>query len=441
LGLLVLVACNPAGGEAPLAATLVPTAVAAVPTSSPVPASPTASPAPVVGQVRPALGDAPAPAGSVGASALVVADADTANTALQPTTLQLPAGLALAPHTLRLPSGFAIEVVAAGLRAPRFMAFDQAGNLLVATTGDGGVYRYPAVDGTVQPAPTPPQPLAQLGSLSEPSNVAFYQATDGTYLYVGETTQVARYPYTPSGPLGPRQIVIPDLPESGHSTRTVTFGSDGMLYLGVGSSCNLCAETDPRRAAVSRYSPDGSNEERFATGMRNPVGLAFQPGSGLLWATVNERDNQGNEIPPDLVTVVRQGANYGWPGCQPPDARPQQGGEDCSDVTPPTVGIQAHSAPLGLAFLTGTQFPETYRGDLFVAQHGSWNRRPPAEPKLLQIDLDDSRPLGARDFATGWQDPSGSRWGRPAGVVVAPDGSLIVSDDLAGLLYRISYGG
>ena len=130
-----------------------------------------------------------------------------------------------------------------------------------------------------------------------------------------------------------------------------------MLYLAVGSSCNICLEEEPIRAAVSRANPDGSDLEIFATGLRNPVGLAFQPGTDLLWATVNERDNQGNEIPPDLVTIVTEGANYGWPDCLPPDATPQEPGADCSGVTPPTIGIQAHSAPLGLAFLDGEGSP------------------------------------------------------------------------------------
>ena len=175
--------------------------------------------------------------------------------------------------------------------------------------------------------------------------------------------------------------------------------------------------------------------------MRNAVGLAFQPETGELWAAVNERDNQGDEIPPDLVTIVTQGANYGWPNCMPPDATPQESGADCSGITPPTIGIQAHSAPLGIAFATGTQFPKAYQGGLFVVQHGSWNRQPPAEPKLMYVTFEDGAPTAVTDFATGWQDETGERWGRPAGVIVAPDGSLIVSDDTAGVLYRIAYTG
>jgi glucose/arabinose dehydrogenase len=211
-----------------------------------------------------------------------------------------------------------------------------------------------------------------------------------------------------------------------------------MLYLSVGSSCNICVEEDEIRATISRANPDGSDLQIIARGLRNAVGLAFQPDSDTLWATTNERDNQGNEIPPDLVTIVTEGANYGWPSCQPPDATPQEPGADCSDITPPTIGIQAHSAPLGLAFVAGDGVPSDLQGDLIVAQHGSWNREPPAAPKLLRIDFEDGQPVGASDFVTGWQDEAGNRWGRPVGVVVAPDGSFIVSDDEAGLLYRIS---
>lgn len=188
-------------------------------------------------------------------------------------------------------------------------------------------------------------------------------------------------------------------------TRTVAFGDDGKLFVAIGSSCNICVETDDRRAAIMRYDADGANGERFAWGLRNPVGLAFEPDTNTLWATVNERDNQGNEIPPDLVTIVTEGANYGWPDCQPPDATPQEPGADCTGITPPTVGIQAHSAPLGLAFSTGDQFPDAWQSGIFVVQHGSWNRQPPAEPKLIYITLDNGAPTAVTDFATGLAGP------------------------------------
>jgi glucose/arabinose dehydrogenase len=339
-------------------------------------------------------------------------------------------------RTVGLPGGFSIVQVAVGLQNPRFMAFDDAGNLLVADAAAGKIYRYPAAAGSIAASDQPPAPL--IGGLREaPSNVALH---DG-YLYVGETGTISRYAYSADGGVGQREEIVQNLPRGGHSTRTVVFGPDGRMFVSVGSSCNLCDERDERRASILRFAGDGSGYERFAFGLRNAVGLTIQPGTGLLWATVNERDNQGDEIPPDLVTSVGQGQNFGWPGCQPPDATPQEPGRDCSGITPPTVGLQAHGAPLGLAFYTGQQFPADYANDLFVVQHGSWNREPPAEPKLVRLHFDGAQPTSAQDFATGWQTADGRRWGRPAGVLVAPDGSLIVSDDQAGSLYRISYTG
>lgn len=364
---------------------------------------------------------------------LVVDDAGTENPDLVEAALGGGDDLDMAGRTVMLPPGYEISVVAAGLGRPRFMAFDGASNLLVAAAEEGAVLRFPYADGQLG------EREVLISGLQRPSSVAFFTAEDGSYLYVGEFHQVTRYAYDPAGLLGDPEVVIPGLPvEGAHWTRTVAFGPDGKLYLSVGSSCNLCIEASPVRAAVSRANPDGSDFEIIATGLRNAVGLTFQPGTDALWATVNERDAQGNEIPPDLVTIVLEGANYGWPGCVPPDATPQVPQADCSGVTPPTIGIQAHSAPLGLVFWEGEGAPEAFSGDLIVAQHGSWNRQPPAAPKLLLIDFEDGNPVGARDFATGWQNEAGERWGRPAGVVLAPDGSLIVSDDSNGMIYRIS---
>jgi glucose/arabinose dehydrogenase len=364
--------------------------------------------------------------------ALVVDDAATANPELVEVEVADPADFDVSGTTLQVPPGYSVSVVAAGLGDPRFMDVDTAGNLLVGTARQGIVYRFPFTEGQLG------EPEVLISGLEQPASVALFAADDGEYLYVGETTQVSRFRYNPAGPVADQEVIIPDLPTGGHRTRTVAFGPDGMLYLAVGSSCNICLEEEPLRATVSRANPDGSDLEIIATGLRNPVGLDFQPESGVLWATVNERDNEGNEIPPDLVTIVEEGANYGWPQCMPPAATPQESGADCSGVTPPTIGIQAHSAPLGLAFLEGEGVPSDLDDDLIVVQHGSWNREPPAAPKLLLIDFEDGQPIGARDFVSGWQDASGERWGRPAGVIVAPDGSIIVSDDTNGLLYQIS---
>jgi glucose/arabinose dehydrogenase len=391
--------------------------------------------APVVGLliagVTPFITDQPVVSAQEG-QALLVDDAETANPELVEGTMADPLGFGVTGQTLQIPPGYTISAVGAGLGDPRFMDFDDTGNLLVGTGREGIVYRFPFADGQLG------EPAVLISGLQQPASVAIFTTDEGQYLYVGEIHQVSRFRYDPAGSVGAQEVIIPGLPQGGHRTRTVAFGSDGMLYLAVGSSCNICLEEETIRATVSRANPDGSELEIIATGLRNPVGLDFQPETDLLWATVNERDNQGNEIPPDLVTIVEEGANYGWPQCLPPDAAPQEPGADCSGVTPPTIGIQAHSAPLGLAFLEGEGVSAEVSGDLIVVQHGSWNREPPAAPKLLLIDFEDGVPVAARDFVTGWQDASGERWGRPAGVVVAPDGSLIVSDDENGLLYRIS---
>jgi glucose/arabinose dehydrogenase len=380
-------------------------------------------------------GTAPAALGQTASQdqpVLIVDDAGTENPDLVDVEVTDPAGSGLGGQVLQAPSGYTVSVVASGIGAPRFMAFDDESNLLVGAATDGIVYRYPFADGELGEAEV------LIEGLNQPASVALYTGDDSQYLYVGEASQVSRFAYDASGPVGEQEVIIPDLPTDGHSTRTVAFGPDGMLYLAVGSSCNICDEAEEIRATVSRANPDGSDLEIIATGLRNPVGLAFQPETDLLWATVNERDNQGDEIPPDLVTIVEEGADYGWPACLPPEAEPQEDGADCSGVTPPTVGIQAHSAPLGLAVEEGEGVPADLTGDLILVQHGSWNREPPAAPKLLRIDFEDGTPVAASDFVTGWQDDSGERWGRPAGVVVAPDGSLIVSDDESGVLYRIS---
>src|SRR5437868_10759022 len=183
-------------------------------------------------------------------------------------------------RTVGLPAGFSVSQVAVGLQNPRFMAFDDAGNLLVADAKAGKVFRYPASGGSIAPSDQPPAGL--VSGLEAPSNVALHEG----YLYVGETRTISRYAYSASGGVGQREAIVENLPRGGHSTRTVVFGPDGRMYVSVGSSCNICDERDERRAAILRFAADGSGYERFAYGLRNAVGLTIQPGTGLLWATV-----------------------------------------------------------------------------------------------------------------------------------------------------------
>jgi glucose/arabinose dehydrogenase len=241
-----------------------------------------------------------------------------------------------------------------------------------------------------------------------------------------------------------RQVLIDDYPTGGHSTRTVLFLPDGRMVVSVGSSCNVCKERDPRRAAVIVYDgPRATGERVFARGLRNAVGLAVHPDTGELWATNNGRDMLGDDLPPEAVYIVRDGLDYGWPRCHNGTIEDPDFGSPgaCTDVAAPVVNMQAHSAPLGLVFYTGKLFPDQYRGDLFIAFHGSWNRSIPTGYKIVRLPLDGSRPQGqVEDFATGWLDEQAqTASGRPVGLAVGPYGALYVSDDKAGMIYRISY--
>jgi glucose/arabinose dehydrogenase len=262
---------------------------------------------------------------------------------------------------------------------------------------------------------------------------------------VAETGRVLRFRYDPAALRATEPaVVVPDLPPGGgHWTRTIAFGPDGRLYVSVGSSCNVCREQDPRRAAILRYEADGSGERLFASGLRNAVGIAFQPGTGALWATVNERDWRGDDLPPDQITEVKEGRFYGWPDCfaaggrAVPDDR-FSGSASCPPMALPTIEIQAHSAPLGLAFYTGRLFPPEYRGSLFVAYQGSWNRSVPTGYKVVRVPFQNGNPGAVEDFATGWL-ADGRVHGRPIDLAVGADGALYLTDQSAARVYRISY--
>jgi glucose/arabinose dehydrogenase len=237
--------------------------------------------------------------------------------------------------------------------------------------------------------------------------------------------------------------VVPDLPKGGgHWTRTIAFGPDGKLYVSVGSSCNVCEEADPRRAAILQFNPDGTGGRIFARGIRNAVGIAFHPQTGDLWATNNGRDWLGDDFPPETILIVKDGAHHGWPYCNGtriPD--PDFGRPDfCRTTAIPALEIQSHSAPLGLTFYAGEAFPQAYRGSVFVALHGSWNRSVPTGYKVIRIPVRDGKPGAPEDFIVGWLR-AGRAWGRPVDVVTGKDGALYVSDDRAGSIYRIFHPG
>ncbi|MCC6178125.1 MAG: sorbosone dehydrogenase family protein [Chloroflexi bacterium] len=338
--------------------------------------------------------------------------------------------------SLQLPPGFQIGLFAANLDGVRFMTVGPSGDMYASLMSQGEIVRLPDRNGDGVADDT----VVVAEGLNNPHGLAFH---DGA-LYVGETNQVSRLWDDDGDGVFDRHEHLADLPANGgHSTRTVGFGPDGMLYVSIGSSCNVCNERDARRATIMQFKPDGSDGRVYARGLRNAVGFVFNPTTGDLYATNNGRDQLGDNVPPETVNIVHDGDDFGWPRCingATPD--PQFGTPGaCDGVSRPAVEMQAHSAPLGLAFYEGSQFPQGYQGDLFVAFHGSWNRSIPTGYKVVRLRMQDGRPTGeVQDFVTGWLQ--GTRaWGRPVDVISAPDGALLISDDKAGQIYRVTYAG
>jgi glucose/arabinose dehydrogenase len=354
-----------------------------------------------------------------------------------PVSGQTPEGMVaqqIAGRTLFLRPGFKINVFA-DVGGVRNLVLGPGGAVYAALQGPGRVVRIAHADGDSVAGAT----TDVATGLNGPFGIAFR----GDTMYVGEQTKVTRFaPGSASG-----QTIVSGLPSGGHSTRTVVFGPDGLMYVAVGSSCNICDESDKRRAAVTRFNADGSGEHLFSTGLRNSVGLAFNPSTGELWATNNDRDNIGgsntamtDDLPAEHLNILKDGKFYGWPKCYlPGKPNPEYASADCSTVEPPAITFQAHSAPLGITFYAGSAFPG-YKGDAFLTYHGSWNRRVPTGAKVVHVKVENGKPVSIEDFVTGWQLPDGSRWGRPVAVLALPDGSVLISDDQGGRIWRVSYG-
>jgi glucose/arabinose dehydrogenase len=338
-----------------------------------------------------------------------------------------------------VPAGFRVNVYASDFKTPRWLTVAPNGDIFLAETGAGSidVLRDPNNTGGAQ------EREVFASGLTRPFGIVFHD----DYVYVGEMQRVVRYHYDAksSKRTGEAEKLM-DLPGGGHATRTLAFSADGKhLYVAVGSAGNLETDDPPIRAAITICDPDGNNARLFATGLRNPVGLAIEPKTGELWTSVNERDELGDDLPPDYFTSVKDGGFYGWPYSY-------IGGNVDSRVKPrrpdlvaraiiPDVLIGAHVAPLQFAFYNGTQFPESYRGGAFIAEHGSWNRATRSGYQVAFVAFKGGKPSADPvPFLSGLvPDPkSEDVYGRPVGVMVAPDGSLLVSDDGAGVIYRVS---
>lgn|SRR5208283_1783308 len=341
----------------------------------------------------------------------------------------------------KVPPGFQVNIFAKDLKGPRFLAVAPNGDLFLAETGASRIIilRDPQNTGGAQ------QYEVFIDKLNRPFGIAFHE----DYVYVGNTGEVVRYRYDQrtSKRIGEAEHILDLPPAGGHFTRTVAFSADGKkLFVSVGSSSNIDIEKDDRRAAILIADADGKNARLYATGLRNAVGLAVEPRTGEVWAAVNERDELGNDLPPDYLTRVKDGEFFGWPysyigGNVDPRVKPQRP-DLVAKAAIPDVLLGAHVAPLQFAFYTGNEFPEAYRGGVFLAEHGSWNRKPRVGYQVVFVGFKDGQAaVDPVPFLTGLvTDPLGKNVnGRPVGVAVAQDGALLVSDDGAGVVYRVTY--
>ncbi len=339
-------------------------------------------------------------------------------------------------NQIKLPAGFEISLYAGDLEDARSLALGENGTLFVSTRSEGKVYALP----NATHADKAGQVITLARGLNMPNGVAFHHGA----LYVAEVNRILRYPDIEArlnNPPAP-EVVFDQLPkDQGHGWKFIRFSPDGKLYVPVGAPCNIC-EPDPKRyAAIFRMNSDGSGFELFAQGIRNTVGFDWHPQTKELWFTDNGRDWLGDDIPPDeLNRAPRAGLDFGFPYCHGkniPD--PQYGGKrPCSASVAPVQELGAHVAALGMRFYTGTMFPGDYRNGIFIAQHGSWNRSSPVGYRIMFVRLQNNQPVSYEVFAEGWLQGR-QAWGRPVDVLVMPDGALLVSDDQAGAIYRISY--
>ena len=319
------------------------------------------------------------------------------------------------------------------------MALGPDGAVYVSRPGSGEVARLVDADGDG----VAESQVVSVSGLNRPHGLAFHAG----HLYIANTDGVMRVRLGADGKAaGQPERVNSYSGGGGHWSRSIAFGADSAMYVAIGSTCNMCVEKTPDRAAVMRYDANGGNGRLFSSGLRNAVGIAAHPVTKEIWVTQNERDNiepNHEDLPPEEINILRDGADYGWPYCYgnriPSPDREFNDPPRCARTVPPALEIQAHSAPLGITFLDrATMFPADWRGDALVALHGSWNRSVPTGAKVVRVRIRDGRPVSYEDFITGWQGPNGRRWGRPADVMVYKDGSLLISDDAAGAIYRVS---
>jgi glucose/arabinose dehydrogenase len=388
--------------------------------------------------------------------------ADSESAQNPPDKVEMPEGV-----RPKLSPGFKAEMVASGIENPRVVRIAPNGDLFVADSKANQVRVYRLVEGSARPAK---EAIFATG-LHKPYGIAFYPpGPDPQWIYVANDDNIVRFPYR-SGDLTasdkPEQIVD-HIPGLHHWTRDLVFSADGKtMFLSVGSGSNIALDmskepmggldkwrneqplgaawdTEEKRAAVLAFDPEGGNERVFATGLRNCSGMTIELASGQLWCVVNERDELGDNVPFEYAATVKEGAFFGWPWYYPGgNEDPRRKGERpdlAGEVTTPDVLMQAHSAPLNIAFYEGDNFPTEYKGDAFVTMHGSWNRGVRTGYKVVRLIFEDGKPTGEyEDFMTGFVVSDKQVWGRPVGVAVAHDGALIITEDGSGTIWRVTF--
>jgi glucose/arabinose dehydrogenase len=338
---------------------------------------------------------------------------------------------------IKLPPGFSIDVYAEVENA-RSMVLSPSGVLYVGNNDKGQVYAVKDTDGDFKAD----KKWVLAKGLNMPNGVAF---KDGD-LYIAEISKISKLEGIESKLANPPQlkVVNDDYPtETHHGWKYIAFGPDGKLYIPVGAPCNICESKDEIFASITRINADGSGREIFAKGVRNTVGFTWHPVTKELWFTDNGRDMLGDDLPScELNHAPKAGMHFGYPYCHEGSVKDPEFGNKrpCSDFTPPDDKLGAHVAPLGLKFYTGSMFPTQYKNQIFVAEHGSWNRSKKSGYNVSLVKLNNNKVAGHELFASGWLDEASQKvWGRPVDVLLLPDGSMLVSDDQANVIYRISY--
>src|SRR5438128_3548437 len=356
----------------------------------------------------------------------------------------------------QVPPGFRIELYASGFRDPRFLLTAPNGDIFVVESRANQIKVLRDTKGSGKPDANE---IFAEKDLNKPFGIAFYPpGDDPQFLYVANTDGVIRFPYR-NGDLkarGPAEVLgahlsggAARLRSGGHWTRDIVFSPDGKkMYVSIGSRSNVSDNAaEAERARIFEFNPDGTDRKVYAWGIRNAVGIAFRPGSNELWMSTNERDEIGEDLPPDYISSVHPGGFYGWPwfyiGNHVDPRHKGKHPELADKVIVPDVLVQSHSATLNLCFYTGDQFPAEYKGDIFAAFHGSWNRKKRTGYKNARVPLDQSSSKARgeyEDFVTGFVAPYGKVWGRPVGMTVLKDGSLLFSEDGNGTIWRVTYG-